>query len=108
MTMTGIDVEPPVITGCPTTTVQVQVGPTDTSGIGSWGSIEAVDNSGIPPTLTQTHRPGDRFQLGPTQVIYTFTDGSGNSATCRFTVNVIRSKMLCYDLFEVYLTLYSS
>ncbi|XP_072013269.1 uncharacterized protein [Amphiura filiformis] len=88
---TGSDTIPPVITGCPATAVIVQVGQTAVSGVGRWNPIQATDNSGAVPTVTQTHRSGDTFQLGQTSVTYTFRDGSGNSAECRFTVNVIRS-----------------
>ncbi|XP_072051710.1 hyalin-like [Amphiura filiformis] len=72
------------------TAVIVQMGQSAVSGVGRWNPIQATDNSGAVPTVTQTHRSGDTFKLGQTSVTYTFRDGAGNSAECRFTVNVIR------------------
>ena len=40
------------------------------------------------PTVTQSHRPGESFPEGTTQVVYTFTDVAGNSARCSFEVTV--------------------
>jgi gliding motility-associated-like protein len=39
-------------------------------------------------TLTNSHRPGDVFELGTTEVAYTVTDDSGNRSYCRFNVVV--------------------
>ncbi len=52
----------------------------------------AFDNSGLVPVLTQTHATGDLFEIGTTQVMYTFVGGSGKVATCTF---LVRSKIYC-------------
>ena len=54
----------------------------------SWTEPTAVDDSGILPTRTATHQPGDRFDVGMTAVTYTFSDRSGNSAECSFIVTI--------------------
>ena len=54
----------------------------------TWVEPTATDNSGVPPTVTQTHRPGDSFPVGMTQVTYTFTDMAGNEAICVFSVTI--------------------
>ena len=53
-----------------------------------WTEPTATDNSGMVPTVTQSHQPGDSFNVGTTTVSYTFTDLAGNQAQCSFTVIV--------------------
>ena len=53
-----------------------------------WTEPTATDNSGMTPTVTQSHQPGDSFLVGTTQVTYTFTDIAGNEAMCSFTVTI--------------------
>lgn len=81
---TSRDTAPPVITGCPGATTVMVLGAT--SGIVTWTEPTATDDSGAAPTVAQSHRPGDSFPAGSTQVQYTFTDQSSNSATCLFPV----------------------
>ena len=57
------------------------------TGTVSWTAPTATDNSGT-QTLTSTHNPGDSFPVGTTTVTYTSTDGSGNTVTCTFSVDV--------------------
>ena len=64
------------------------VPPGRTSGTLTWTEPTATDNSGMVPTVTQTHRLGDSFNVGTTTVTYTFTDITGNQAQCSFTVTV--------------------
>ena len=59
-----------------------------TSRIVTWTEPTATDNSGMTPTVTQSHQPGDSFTVGITQVTYTFTDMAGNSAMCTFSVTI--------------------
>ena len=58
----------------------------------TWTEPTATDDSGIEPTVTQTHRPGDSFTVGATEVVYTFTDVSGNEARCTFTITIGNGK----------------
>ena len=65
-----------------------------TSATVSWTEPTATDNSGMTPTITQTHQPGDSFPVGTTSVMYTFTDMTGNQATCTF--DVVIGNYLCF------------
>ena len=66
------------------------------SGVGgttvTWVEPTATDNSGTASLSSRTATPGQFFAVGTTQVTYTFTDGSGNSASCTFNVIVIERK----------------
>ena len=64
------------------------------SMMATWTELTATDNSGITPTVTQSHQPGDSFPVGTTSVTYTFTDMAGNQATCTF--DVIIGNYLCF------------
>ena len=77
----------PVVNCINDVTTTVTAGSTGTSV--SWIEPTATDNSGIVSLTGRTHAPGSFFSVGTTQVTYTFTDGSGNSATCTFNVFVI-------------------
>ncbi|XP_022082302.1 mucin-2-like isoform X2 [Acanthaster planci] len=81
------DNTPPTIIGCPT-------GATATASVGAssapvtWTAPTATDNSGGQVTISASAQPGDSFPVGATTVLYTFTDPSGNEATCSFMVVV--------------------
>ena len=53
----------------------------------TWTEPSAVDETSA-VTSTQTASPGDAFNLGTTQVVYTFSDASGNVAICSFTITL--------------------
>jgi len=55
----------------------------------SWTPPNPTDNCAY--TLSSNHNPGDFFPVGSTQVVYTATDGCGNSANCSFNVIVVQS-----------------
>ena len=79
------DTIPPTITGCPgTLTFPTDAG--SNTAVATWTEPTATDNSGISPTRLQTHRSGESFSVGQTEVTYIFTDQAGNAATCSFTV----------------------
>ena len=85
-TVAGNDIMAPTIQNCPNNiALSVQQGVTQTQAFWS-PEPTATDDSGVPPTMTQTHRPGDFFPIGSTPVIYVFTDAAGNRATCSFNV----------------------
>ena len=88
----AVDTVPPVI-ACINDVVQ-----TVNTGVAgatvTWVEPTATDNSGTATLTGRTHAPGNFFNVGTTQVTYTFTDGSGNSATCTFNVNVIECKLV--------------
>ncbi|MBI1835872.1 MAG: HYR domain-containing protein, partial [Flavobacteriia bacterium] len=88
-TVTVNDIENPTIT-CPSNVVQVS----------DAGVCTALVNIGIPltgdncsvssvvNTFTGTNNATGTYPLGLTNVTYTVTDGSGNTATCSFTVTI--------------------
>ncbi len=81
------DTTPPIITGCPDTINTVlPLGMTSTPV--TWIEPTATDNSGLTPTVTQSHQPGDSFTMGSSQVTYTFTDTAGNEAVCTFSITI--------------------
>ena len=51
----------------------------------TWIEPTATDDCGV-PTVRQTYRPGQSFNVGVTQVNYLFTDSSGNEEVCSFTI----------------------
>ena len=85
--VTTADVTPPVIQDCPQPlTYTIPVG--TTTRVVSWLEPIATDDSGIPPTRGRSHRPGDTFSIGSTEVMYTFTDQAGNTAMCSFLITI--------------------
>ena len=78
---------PPTMHDCPGDRI-VDNDPGMASAIVTWTPPTATDPSGIPPTLTSTHAPGDTFPLGLTRVTYTATDADGGEASCSFEIIV--------------------
>ena len=64
----------------------------------SWIEPTASDNSGIASLASRTRAPGAFFVVGRTDVTYRFVDGSGNSASCTFAVNVLEGKFTFHSL----------
>jgi hypothetical protein len=52
---------------------------------------KALDNCGV-VSLTCTPPSGGRFKVGKTRVTCTATDAAGNSASCTFTITVLRCR----------------
>ena len=71
---------------------------TQTIDLGTFGASvtfpepTAQDNSGVANLRTRSHRPGQFFQVGTTEVCYTFADPSQNSVDCCFNVIIIEGK----------------
>ncbi|XP_038066521.1 uncharacterized protein LOC119736577 [Patiria miniata] len=83
----AVDTTPPVVQNCPSNFNQeIPIGSTSTTV--TWQQPFATDNSGPTPTVTSSHTSGSTFFVGSTTVTYTFTDQSGNFATCQFVVTV--------------------
>jgi gliding motility-associated-like protein len=85
-TVTVLDSVKPIIANCPSN-ISVFNDAGQCGASVTWVSPTATDNCGTVTTIS-THNSGDFFALGTTQVGYTFTDASGNSVTCNFTVTV--------------------
>lgn len=81
------DTQPPVITGCPTAPIVDNALTGQCYGKPTWGVVTATDNCGV-VTYTQSHKSGERMDIGTHTVVYTFTDAAGNTSTCSFTVTV--------------------
>ena len=66
----------------------------------TWNEPTASDNSGVVSLASRTHAPGAFFAVGNTDVTYRFVDGSGNSASCTFTISVEEGKIAVSTLNE--------
>ena len=53
----------------------------------AWTVPTATDNSGNPPTVTESHTPG-QFPIGTYTVVYTAKDAADNTATLSFTITI--------------------
>ena len=85
-TVTVIDDELPVISGCPNNiTVSNDAG--ICGAVVNWTAPTAADNCGM-ASFGGDHASGDVFPVGTTTVTYTAVDVHGNQATCSFTVTV--------------------
>ena len=85
--MFPVDMEPPVISGCPNDqTVTIELG--TVTGEAFWITPTATDDSGVANLVVQTHSSGDEFPIMSTVVTYLFADESGNIAFCFFTITV--------------------
>lgn len=79
------DVISPVVTACPSD-ITVVAG-ASCNAIATWLEPTFTDNCSV--SVTRSHAPGQTFALGETVVSYVATDGSGNTTTCSFKVNVV-------------------
>ncbi|MBN2777226.1 MAG: HYR domain-containing protein [Bacteroidales bacterium] len=89
-TVTVKDTEAPVLSGCPSNIVQ-DTDEGEAGAIVTWVEPSASDNCTASGSLTWTnsHSPGDFFNVGATTVTYTATDAAGNvSDVCSFTVTI--------------------
>jgi gliding motility-associated-like protein len=62
----------------------------------TWTPPVAIDNCSM-AGITSTHQPGDRFDTGTTEVIYTATDIHGNTSVCRFNIQVRNGEVPLID-----------
>ena len=77
--------------GCPLNIVDsVQLGVP--GKIVTWEEPTSNDNSGVSSMTSRTHAPGTFFLVDVTTVTYVFSDESGNTAECSFTVNIVEGK----------------
>lgn len=90
------DVSPPTFNvPCPASPLQVYAELGLFSAKVIWNEPAATDNSGVPPTVTSSHQPPERFNQGSHVIIYTAEDQSANKATCSFTIKVIGNVTQC-------------
>jgi hypothetical protein len=81
-TVTVLDTQLPEISDMPSSFIATNT----CAGAVSWAEPTASDNCSV--SLTSNYGPGDNFPVGTTTVIYTATDGSGNTATSSFTITI--------------------
>ena len=86
-TVTVVDTQPPVFTFCPPNQIRNN-DPGDCGAIVIYPAATAIDNCGA-VILTYSKASGAFFDVGTTVVTVTATDGTGNTATCNFSVTII-------------------
>ena len=93
-TINAIDEIAPTFLNCPTQMIMVACDGTGGPGCSAkvnWADPAAIDNCGV-PTVVQTSGPpsGSQIPAGdPITIVYTATDGSGNTSICSFQVMVV-------------------
>lgn len=90
------DIDPPIILGCPDDIVRT-ANPSGECVRVFWMVPVAIDVvSGI-PLVVNNFDPGFCFGIGVTTVVYTFSDASGNEASCQFNVRIGQGgKFICF------------
>ncbi|XP_072046397.1 hyalin-like [Amphiura filiformis] len=84
----SVDTLPPEIKACPNDI-------SETTAIGNvhkrifWSEPKTFDNSGHVSLAFQSHHSGGYFTVGRTDVSYLFTDGTGNMASCNFSITLL-------------------
>jgi hypothetical protein len=83
-----IDDQSPTVVGCPGD-IEADSDPDYCGATVTWTEPTALDNCDGPLTYqTRSHTPGSIFQVGTTQVSYTFSDSEGNQEECVFEIIV--------------------
>jgi gliding motility-associated-like protein len=82
----SIETISPVIENCPSD-ITVSAGHDACTESVAWSAPTASDNCEL-FSFTSTHDPGDIFQMGETEVVYTAIDIYGNTSLCTFHVTV--------------------
>lgn len=81
------DAQPPVIINCQSD-ITVNNTPNDCGAVVNFSAPSANDNC-VLSSFTSNHSSGEFYPVGTTTVIYTATDGAGNTSTCEFDITVI-------------------
>lgn len=84
------DKEAPTVSNCPQNIHEISGGPKAVT----WVEPTFSDNVKV-KTVDKTRSSGSTFDLGSTYVTYTALDDAGNSAECKFVVQLLRPK--CSD-----------
>lgn len=85
-----VDEDSPVISNCPADQTIFHNLP-NCSATASWTAPTALDNCTSVLNVFESHTSGQIFQQGDNLVSYAFTDSSGNSSTCNFTISIVNS-----------------
>ncbi|XP_030829233.1 mucin-3A isoform X32 [Strongylocentrotus purpuratus] len=90
VTVNTEDTTSPSVQNCPADIVRTIEVNSATQVPITWSPPTATDTSGTQFISSQTHSVGQSFPLGTTQVIYIFSDASGNDADpCAFNVIIL-------------------
>ena len=81
------DNTPPTILSCPLDIALQKVNHAPLKV--TWEAPSATDLFGNVTLMSQSHSPGDEFDVGIHNVTYAFTDDSGNVAYCVFGISVV-------------------
>ena len=93
-----VDTTPPVVT-CPADITQtVELGTASVAV--NFPAATATDNSGSVALLNVSPASGSAFSVGSTTVIYTFVDGTGNTASCTFTISVVTGRSVIFNSYR--------
>ena len=86
-----VDTLPPAITGCPgidTPPISVTIELGTPTAVVDFSAPSASDLSGD-VAVSSDCQSGDNYPVGVTDCLFIFSDSSGNSATCPFTIEVL-------------------
>ncbi|SFT63392.1 gliding motility-associated C-terminal domain-containing protein [Lishizhenia tianjinensis] len=93
-TVTVEDREAPLITDCPKD-IFVDANLDSCGTTVTWTIPSGTDNCGL-SSVSSNYSPGDFFEIGNYEVVYTFTDVHGNTETCIFYVEVAGDENNCF------------
>ncbi|KAJ8029460.1 Hyalin [Holothuria leucospilota] len=83
------DTNPPTVTNCPMSVLSERVATGSSIAVVDWEEPVATDQESV-VTVMQSHTPPLALPVGSTVLVnYTFSDQSGNSAGCSFTITVL-------------------
>ena len=87
-----MDTTPPESENCPDDILEIiELGLDGT--VVFYAEPTATDISGTVNLDMRSNGPGDFFVVGVTQVIYIFSDPSGNTFQCDFVINVVTGEV---------------
>ena len=88
--MFTVDNEPPVFSNCPSDINQV-IPFGSNMVLVQWTAPTVTDNSGVQPNVDNLSQNPGQFTEGNYIITYRATDGTGNSATCIFTLFITQA-----------------
>lgn len=83
-----VDEDAPIISICPSNQI-IPYNLPNCSASATWIPPTAIDNCSSSLTIFESNQPNEIFPQGDNIITYTFTDTSGNSASCAFTISVL-------------------
>ncbi len=88
------------ITSCPNDIkYTVELGTTDKQV--TWLDPTAYDPHGPVTLVSQSHRPGQAFEVGEYAVVYEFANQAGHAAVCNFTVEITTGEIFLFSILQM-------